>query len=93
LLTSAEWSTWGRVRKTHELRCEPAITSEHIDNNREVRGTLSKRGIKPEELPPAEDVRKLERRVEADSRKLPRRAPRLGKQEREPDNEDPDARA
>ncbi len=63
--------------KTRDLRSEPTITSEHVGNNREVREALTKRGIKPEELPPAEDVRKLERRVEADSRKLPQKAPRL----------------
>jgi DNA-damage-inducible protein D len=68
--------------KARDLRSENAITGQHIGNNREVRSALSKRGIKPEELPPAEDARKLERRVEADSRKLPEQVPRLGKGKR-----------
>lgn len=46
------------------------IGNEHFQNNRSVRGTLVTRGIKPEDLPPEEDAKKLKRRVEADERKL-----------------------
>ncbi|NOT30127.1 MAG: DNA damage-inducible protein D [Planctomycetes bacterium] len=75
--------------KTRDLGSESTITSEHVGSNREVRAALSKRGIKPEQLPPAEDVRKLERRVEADSRKLPARAPRLRKGKHKRDDKRP----
>lgn len=45
---------------------ESAITREHMQNNQSVREMLGKRGIRPEELPPAEDIKKLERRVAAE---------------------------
>lgn len=54
------------------------IGGEHLQNNRSVRGTLVKRGIKPEDLPPEEDAKKLKRRVEADERKLRQGAPGFG---------------
>jgi DNA-damage-inducible protein D len=50
------------------LEGEGKITKEHVRNNAEVRGLLSKRGIKPEELPSEEDIRKLERRVKKDEK-------------------------
>nr|WP_323053768.1 BRO family protein [Galbibacter sp. EGI 63066] len=53
-----------------ELATERQISTEHITNNRGVRSILLKRGIKPEELPPEEDVKKLERRVNSESKKL-----------------------
>ena len=59
---------------------EESITDEHVDNNLSVRNMLNKRGIKPENLKPAEDLKKLERRVKsenkkiADSNKLPKNA-------------------
>ena len=49
---------------------ESAITNEHIQNNKSVRDMLGKRGIRPEELPPAEDIKKLERRVASEERKI-----------------------
>ena len=39
-------------------------------NNTSVRGSLIDRGIVPENLPPAEDTKKLERRVKTDEKKL-----------------------
>lgn len=39
------------------------ITQEHMQNNKSVRDMLGKSGIRPEESPPAEDIKKLERRV------------------------------
>ena len=49
--------------KQHDLGTEGKITSEHVKNNEEVRKLLRDRGIVPEQLPPAEDVKKVERRL------------------------------
>ena len=46
------------------------LTQEHIDNNAAVRKMLVKLGIIPENLPPAEDVKKVERRLESEQKKL-----------------------
>ena len=59
------------------LRTESTITDEHIRNNREVRQLLVDRGIVPEALPPAEDVKKVERRLQSEQKKLPKRAKQL----------------
>ena len=59
--------------KTHDLATEDAITGEHVENNAEVRRALGERGIRPEQLPAAEDARKLERRLGRESRGLPER--------------------
>ena len=53
-----------------DLRGEERITAEHVKNNKDVRGLLAKSNIKPEDLPPEEDIKKLERRVKADGKKL-----------------------
>ena len=53
-----------------DLQGESAITVEHVQNNSSVRSMLGERGIKPEELPPAEDMKKLERRVKATEKKI-----------------------
>ena len=53
-----------------DLQGESAITSEHVQNNQSVRDMLGSRGIKPEELPPSEDIKKLERRVKSQEKKL-----------------------
>jgi DNA-damage-inducible protein D len=55
--------------RQHQMTTETAISKEHIANNRAVRDTLLERGIRPESLPPAEDVKKVERRLAADDRK------------------------
>ena len=60
------------------LRHGLAVGDEHLQNNRSVRGTLVTRGIKPEDLPPEEDAKKLRRKVEADERKLRQDAPGFG---------------
>ncbi|MBR3255623.1 MAG: DNA damage-inducible protein D [Clostridia bacterium] len=49
---------------------EESISNEHIDNNLSVRDMLKKRGIQPENLKPAEDLKKLERRVKTEKKKL-----------------------
>ena len=49
---------------------ESSITDEHVQNNSEIRKMLGQRGIKPEELPPAEDIKKLERRTKSQDKKI-----------------------
>lgn len=58
--------------KRDDLRSEPGITGEHVKNNEDVRRVLTNRGIKPEALPPGEDIKKLERRVRSEERRLPK---------------------
>ncbi len=53
-----------------DLQGECSITVEHVHNNQSVRTMLEDRGIKPEELPPAEDLKKLERKVKTEEKKL-----------------------
>jgi DNA-damage-inducible protein D len=53
-----------------DLHDNHPISKEHIDNNLAVRKMLKERGIKPESLPPAEDLKKLSRRIESDSKKI-----------------------
>ena len=45
------------------------ISREHVDNNAAVRQMMIERGIVPEDLPPAEDVKKVERRLAAEKKK------------------------
>ena len=53
-----------------DLRGEAPITSEHVQNNKSVRQMLESRGIKPENLPPSEDIKKMERRVKREEKKI-----------------------
>ena len=53
-----------------DLQGESAISKEHIDNNAAVRQMLLQRGIVPENLPPAEDVKKVERRLVSEEKKV-----------------------
>jgi DNA-damage-inducible protein D len=62
-----------------DLQGEQSITIEHVQNNKSVRKMLDNRGIKPEELPPAEDIKKLERRVINDEKKIEQTTPKLPK--------------
>jgi DNA-damage-inducible protein D len=55
--------------RRHEMDNEGQISKEHITNNQAVRDTLLERGIRPESLPPAEDVKKVERRLQAENKK------------------------
>lgn len=55
--------------QTKDLQGENAITKEHVDNNAAVRQMLVQRGIVPENLPPAEDVKKVERRLASEQKK------------------------
>ena len=65
--------------ETKNLYGELPITQEHIENNASVREMLDKRGIKPENLPPAEDIKKLERRVAAEEKQIEKASPKLPK--------------
>ncbi|HND34039.1 MAG TPA: DNA damage-inducible protein D, partial [Myxococcota bacterium] len=56
--------------RAHNMRSEPEISSEHVTNNQAVRQTLLSRGIRPETLPPSEDVKKVERRLSSDEKKV-----------------------
>ncbi len=56
--------------KKENLQGEPMITSEHMRNNADVRQLLVNRNIKPEELPPEEDIQKLERKVKRDEQTI-----------------------
>lgn len=60
-----------------DLQGEPPITCEHVQNNNSVRQMLGQRGIKPEKLPPEEDIKKLERRVKSDEKKLEKQSGKL----------------
>ncbi len=55
--------------REHGMKSESAISSEHVTNNQAVRKTLLERGIRPETLPAAEDVKKVERRLASDQKK------------------------
>lgn len=60
-----------------DLQGESSITGEHIQNNRSVRDMLGQRGIKPENLPPSEDIKKLERRIKSQEKKIAEQAGKL----------------
>ena len=60
-----------------DLFGEGDITTEHVQNNSSVRSMLVERGIKPEELPAAEDIKKLERRTTSQDKKLAENAGKL----------------
>ena len=62
-----------------DLQGEPSITREHVNNNDSVRTMLGQRGIQPERLPAEEDIKKLERRVKSDEKKLEKQAGKLPK--------------
>lgn len=54
--------------QTKDLQNYPLIEKEHVDNNSAVRNMLVKRGIHPETLPPAEDVKKVQKRLHKESK-------------------------
>lgn len=60
-----------------DLYGEQTITKEHIQNNQSVRQMLGQRGIKPEELPPSEDIKKIERKVARDEKKIEQNSQKL----------------
>ena len=65
--------------ESNDLHGEPTIIQEHVQNNQTVRQMLGQRGIKPEELPPAEDIKKLERKVARDEKMIAEHSQKLPK--------------
>lgn len=53
-----------------DLKGEQSISKEHVDNNLAVRKMLKERGVLPEKLPAAEDVKKVQRKLESDEKKI-----------------------
>lgn len=71
ILKAKDFATEITIHNAREKRMasEPQISREHVTNNQAVRKTLLSRGIRPEALPPAEDVKKVERRLTSDEKK------------------------
>jgi DNA-damage-inducible protein D len=65
--------------RQHKLATETAISREHVTNNEAVRRTLIERGIRPESLPAAEDVKKVERRLTSEEKKALKKPDGLSK--------------
>ena len=57
-----------------DLKGEHSISTEHIENNKAVRKILLERGVKPETLPPAEDVKRLQRKLDNDVKQIEKEA-------------------
>ena len=72
ILKAKDFATEITIHNAREQRMhsESAISQEHVSNNRAVRNTLLGRGIVPENLSPEEDVRKVERRLAAEDKKV-----------------------
>ncbi len=56
--------------QTRNLRGQNPIENEHVENSTAVRDMLLQRGISPENLPPAEDVKKVRRKIDDESKKI-----------------------
>lgn len=67
--------------KQKDLHGESPITQEHIQNNKSVRQMLGQREIQPENLPAAEDIKKVERRVASNIKKIEKSTKKLPKSE------------
>lgn len=79
ILKAKDFATEITIHNAREnnMRHEQAISNEHVTNNEAVRHTLLNRGIRPEQLPPAEDVKKVERRLATADKKSLRNPDRL----------------
>jgi len=64
--------------REHQMREEKQISTEHVINNKSVRDTLISRGITPENLPAEDDVKKVERKLNTDSKKILKGVDKLG---------------
>ncbi len=71
ILKAKDFATEITIHNTREnsMSTETEISGEHVTNNLAVRNTLLERGIRPEILPPAEDIKKLERRISSQEKK------------------------
>ncbi len=56
--------------QSKNLKGQNQIENEHVDNSSAVRKMLLERGIVPENLPPAEDVKKVQRKLDGDDKKV-----------------------
>lgn len=56
--------------ETKDVQGEVLITDEHVQNSKSVRTMLGNRGIQPENLPPAEDISKVERRLAKEEKQI-----------------------
>lgn len=62
-----------------DLRGTKSISAEHVASNKAVRNSMLQRGIKPEELSPGEDVKKVERRLKSEVKQVKKGSKRVGK--------------
>jgi DNA-damage-inducible protein D len=62
-----------------DLKGQRSISEEHVDNNKAVRKMLLERGVKPEALPPSEDVNKVKRRLATEDKKILKEVKKPGK--------------
>ncbi len=60
--------SWNEIENS--MNSESQISDEHVTNNKTLRNTLISRGITPENLPPQEDVKKVERKLNKDEKKV-----------------------
>ena len=65
------------VKRDPSLHGEPGIAGEHVKNNENVREVLKKSGIFPEALPPEEDIKKVERKLKSEGKKLSKTVKKL----------------
>lgn len=65
-----------------DLKSEQQISKEHIDNNLAVRKMLKQRGVMPEQLPAAEDIKKVQRKLTTDEKKIPKQNRALTKKKK-----------
>lgn len=65
------------IKKNQAMCGEMPISLEHVKNNRNMRDMLEKSGIHPENLPAEEDIKKLERKIRSETKKLPKESKKL----------------
>lgn len=82
LLKAKDFATEITIHNAREngMRTESQISNEHVTNNKSVRNTLISRGIMPENLPPQEDVKKVERKLNTDNKKASTNMDKLNKE-------------
>ncbi len=75
ILKAKDFATEITIHNARErnMGSEAEISREHVSNNKAVRQTLLNRGIQPENLPPEEDVKKVERRLASEDKKALKR--------------------
>lgn len=79
ILKAKDFATEITIHNAREqnMSSEPQVSHEHVANNKAVRETLLNRGIRPESLPPAEDVKKVQRRLVSTDKKVIKNPDRL----------------